>query len=169
MVERQNAISGFLPVFSVFLSSFCIVIYCFETLFKVSISWLGILHILAVKDNGSDVKPGSNLCYSEYTTVLKNRTGSRNSYVARGKKWRSRNSIGAILEWPLSRHSCYRLLEKWENSVRSAVLLAAVSEEKRWSQFLLVFQHWSFFGLRSTEYRGGLSPQKNTGSLLKQQ
>ena len=31
--------------FTVFLSSFCIVMYCFETLFKVPISWLGILHI----------------------------------------------------------------------------------------------------------------------------
>ena len=31
--------------------------YSFETLFKVSISWLENLNILAVKVNGSDVKP----------------------------------------------------------------------------------------------------------------
>ena len=31
--------------------------YCFENFFKVSISWLGILHIWAVKVKGSDVKP----------------------------------------------------------------------------------------------------------------
>ena len=41
-----------------FLSPFCNVMYCFETLFKVPISWLGILHILVVKVNGNDVKPG---------------------------------------------------------------------------------------------------------------
>ena len=34
-------------------------------------------------------------------TDLKNRTGSSNSYVARGEKWSPRNSIGAILEWPV--------------------------------------------------------------------
>ena len=31
--------------------------YSFETLFKVPISWLENLNILAVKVNGSDVKP----------------------------------------------------------------------------------------------------------------
>ena len=41
-----------------FFSSFSIVMYGFETLFKVPISLLGILHILAVKVNGSDVKRG---------------------------------------------------------------------------------------------------------------
>ena len=45
--------------FGVFiLVLYCIQMYCFETLFKVPISWLGILHILAVKINGSDVKQG---------------------------------------------------------------------------------------------------------------
>ena len=52
-------VDSYLFLFGVFiLVLYCIVMYSFETLFKVPIPLLGILHILAVKVNGSDVKPG---------------------------------------------------------------------------------------------------------------
>ena len=115
----------------------------------------------------------------------------RSTHMSRGAKNEAREIQSAPkLKWPLPPHSCYRLLEKWKNLVRSAVLLAAESEDKRWKwttphfgvivreltmknpcqkerfrghvirniywtclKLLLVFQHCSFFRLRSTKYR----------------
>ena len=56
--ERQNTICGF------------------ETLFKVPISWFGILLIFAVKVNGSDVKPG--ICVTVNTRSYRH---TENSYI----------------------------------------------------------------------------------------